>query len=380
MLPYEHLEYRILEFIAGSGELTWRPTDVPTLSTRVSADWNEVISALDRLHQQGLLEMRKWQDVRGWVSYGGVTTAEPFFLQGSGFELRMTSTARPYFERLQQNDRRHAPMSESIGARGKLKKCFVIMPIGKGEEQRRWREIYETIFKRTIETTGLDLQCERADDIHESGSIMRQVLVQLHSAPLVLADLTTQNPNVFYELGVRHAMGKRSILVGQSPQDSPFDTHQYRMLIYKYPADPADDFHLNVRAFLEDVIRNPKKPDNPVADLLPGLAEAADQVAIHALILELEDNLKAAGKFQIERTYVAPSNAEWLARRPLLNGLPEELRIEVASVYDKVRQWKAIVDSGINPLTGSMEIPRICQELKAKLPPLINRLKLLLEK
>jgi len=262
-----------------------------------------------------------------------------------------------------------------------MEKCFVIMPIGKTEEERKkWREIFEVIFKHSIEATGLELWCERADDIHESGSIMRQVLMQLHSARLVLADLTTQNANVFYELGVRHAMGKRSLLVGQSPQDSPFDTHQYRMLIYKHPADSSDHFHTNIGKFLKDAIDNPTKPDNPVADLLPGPTEAADHVAVRALNLELEDNLKTANHFQSDRSYVPPSNAEWLSRRALLHGLPENLRAEMTAVYDEVKLWKSIVDSGISPFMGSLEIPKICGELKRELPPIIAKLKGLLER
>src|SRR5262249_24104512 len=113
--------------------------------------------------------------------------------------------------------------------------CFVIMPIGRGKDREKWRDIYEAVFKQSVDASGLDLRCERADDIHESGSIMKQVLMQLNSARIVLADLTTQNANVFYELGVRHALEKRSVLVGQSPDDSPFDTRQYRMLVYKHP-------------------------------------------------------------------------------------------------------------------------------------------------
>ncbi len=171
-------------------------------------------------------------------------------------------------------------------------------------------------------------------------------------------------------------MGKRSILVGQSTHESPFDIHQYRMLIYKYPLDPSDDFHSNIREFLEDAIRNPEKPDNPVVDLIPIAAESANRAAIRGLTLELEDNLSTAGQFQSDRTYVAPSNTEWLSRRA---ELPEPLRIQLTPVYDKIRRWKSIVDSGINPLVGSMEIPKICQELRSEVPVLIDRLKELLK-
>ena len=99
------------------------------------------------------------------------------------------------------------------------------------------------------------------------------------------------------------------------------------------------------------------------------------KAAIRALVLELEDNDRAASQFQIERSYVAPSNAEWLNRRASLSGLPEELLGELTTPYEKIRRWKAIVDSGINPLMGSVEIPKTCQELRVELPPLISKLK-----
>jgi hypothetical protein len=253
--------------------------------------------------------------------------------------------------------------------------CFVVMPIGKGKDCERWRDIYEGVFKQSVEASGLDLRCERADDIHESGSIMKQVLIQLNSARIVLADLTTRNPNVFYELGIRHALEKRSVLVGQSPDDSPFDTNQYRMLVYRYPVDFSDDFHINVCQFLKDALHSPDKPDNPVSDLLPRTYIAAYKGGIRALILELEDDLKTAEHFQTGLAYIAPSNVEWLARRVNLQGLPDNLQAELASAYSKIHRWKSEVDAGIHPLIGSMEIPRICQELRSELPSLIAKLK-----
>jgi hypothetical protein len=256
-----------------------------------------------------------------------------------------------------------------------MDKCFVIMPIGKDAEYKKWRGIFEDVFKQSVEASGLDLKCERADDIHKSGSIMKQVLEQLNSARIVLADLTSQNPNVFYELGVRQALDKRSILVGQSPHESPFDTSQYRMLVYKYPVDLSDDFHLNIGQFLIEVLSNPDKPDNPVSDLFPKSEVAAYQSAIRALTFELEDDVKIAERFQTGLAFIAPLNAEWLARRANLQGLPENVQAELTAAYGKINRWKAEVDAGIHPLIGSMEIPKICQELKSELPPLIAKLK-----
>jgi DNA-binding transcriptional ArsR family regulator len=109
-------------------------------------------------------------------------------------------------------------------------------------------------------------------------------------------------------------------------------------------------------------------------------AADTDNAGLTALILELEDNLKDAAQFQTEHRYVAPSNTEWLNQRASLKGLPSGVQTELTAAHDKIRRWKVIADSGIHPLTGSMEIPKLCKELKGELPPLIAKLKQLIEK
>ncbi len=256
-----------------------------------------------------------------------------------------------------------------------MEKCFVIMPIGGDATQvKMWRDIYENVFRVRVEASGLGLTCERADDIHESGSVMKQVLLQLHTARIVLADLTGGNPNVFYELGVRHAFGKRSILVGQSPTESPFDTQQYRMLVYKYPIDLTDDFHLRIAGYLSDALNNSNKHDNPVSDLLIASKAVIPRAGIRALKMELEDNLRTAASFQSDRTYIAPSNEEWLKQRGELEGLDPNLFAALDSMYYGIRRWKGIVESGIKPQLGSSEIPEICRGAQIYIPGLIQKL------
>lgn len=82
-----------------------------------------------------------------------------------------------------------------------METCFVIMPIGKGDQQRnKWREIFGTIFRQSVQASRLGLKCERADDIHESGSIMKQVLLQLDSAKV------KEGLNVSIESGCEHSV------------------------------------------------------------------------------------------------------------------------------------------------------------------------------
>src|SRR5260370_37561658 len=98
--------------------------------------------------------------------------------------------------------------------------CFVIMPIGSPTRDRikydLFKEIYEDIIRPAVREANQELECIRADEIREAGNIVRDIVSHLCEAELVVADLTDQNPNVFYELGVRHALGKSTILLAQT--------------------------------------------------------------------------------------------------------------------------------------------------------------------
>jgi hypothetical protein len=110
--------------------------------------------------------------------------------------------------------------------------CFVMMPfanpIGK---------YYALIYEPAIKKAGLNPV--RADaDIFGTGKIMNQVWTGLNSAKVLVAELTGRNPNVFYELGLAHALKKPVVLVSKSEEDVPFDLHHIRVIYY----DVTDPF------------------------------------------------------------------------------------------------------------------------------------------
>ena len=87
--------------------------------------------------------------------------------------------------------------------------CFVIMGFGKKQDPYSTRTIdldesYNKIINTAVTQSGW--QCIRADQIVESAMIDRSMYALLYKADLVIADLTTLNPNAMYELGVRHTM------------------------------------------------------------------------------------------------------------------------------------------------------------------------------
>lgn len=90
-----------------------------------------------------------------------------------------------------------------------MKLCFVIMPIGSGDAYEVYLNRYTNIIRPAIEGYQKDgsrvFDAVRADFISKTGSINKTVIQHIYNADLVIADLTDLNPNVFYELGVRHA-------------------------------------------------------------------------------------------------------------------------------------------------------------------------------
>lgn len=85
------------------------------------------------------------------------------------------------------------------------KVCFVIAPIGEEESETRKRsdQVLKHIITAPVE--GLGYEVIRADKISEPGIITSQIIEYIVDADLVVADLTERNPNVFYELALRHA-------------------------------------------------------------------------------------------------------------------------------------------------------------------------------
>ena len=104
--------------------------------------------------------------------------------------------------------------------------CFVLMPFGP-----EWAdEVYEAI--RTA-CDGKFRSISRADE-HTGLVVMQDIWLAIQRAELIIADLTGKNANVFYELGIAHTLGRRTILLSQNRGDIPFDVGGMRHILYKW--------------------------------------------------------------------------------------------------------------------------------------------------
>jgi hypothetical protein len=92
---------------------------------------------------------------------------------------------------------------------------------------------FEPVFKAISKTCRLgSLKCLRVKDIWEHSAIMQDVFSLIFRANVVVCDFTGRNPNVFYEAGIAHTLGKHVIPISQSAHDVPFDLAHHRYLSY----------------------------------------------------------------------------------------------------------------------------------------------------
>ena len=127
--------------------------------------------------------------------------------------------------------------SKSKDKKKTRKSLFIISPIGQPSSET---EIYfDKVRRHIIDPVASDKNYHtiRADEISRPGRITSQIIEHLREDDLVIADLTKRNPNVFYELAVRHAVGKPVILLGEFGDDIPFDVAAQRVIFYDLDPD-----------------------------------------------------------------------------------------------------------------------------------------------
>lgn len=114
--------------------------------------------------------------------------------------------------------------------------CFVVGPIGKrGSKERIHSDaLFNKIIKPAFVSIRKNLHVVRADHISTPGMIDSQIVTHLIEAKLVIADLTTRNPNAFYELGIRHMANKPVIHIYKRGERIPADVSLFRAVEISY--------------------------------------------------------------------------------------------------------------------------------------------------
>lgn len=205
--------------------------------------------------------------------------------------------------------------------------CFVIMPFG------GWLDdYYDTIYSPAIEASGLDPH--RADDLFRPSTIVNDIWAYTKAAKLLVADLSGKNPNVFYELGLAHALGKPAILVAESMEDIPFDLRALRVIVYD---KNAPDWGALLRDKIEASIGEVLKA--PVAAVLPAFlnvkgGDSKASLTVHEKeLIEIRQELDLLrrelrgrdSRRDRGRVDIGPAEALQMIDDLLARGIPENL-------------------------------------------------------
>ncbi|MFN2396582.1 MAG: macro domain-containing protein [Bacteroidales bacterium] len=163
--------------------------------------------------------------------------------------------------------------------------CVVIMPFGKKEningEIIDFNQIYKEIIQEPIRAAGLKpLRC---DEIEKAGSIHRDMFEHIAQDDVAIVDLTNLNANVFYELGVRHALKNNvTVLIQATGTNIPFNIQGLRIIQYPAPGGDYSETRTLITRFIINGINN-KETDSPVAEVLENLKIEDKRKAINEI-------------------------------------------------------------------------------------------------
>lgn len=155
------------------------------------------------------------------------------------------------------------------------KTCFVIMPFGdkidKDGKTIHFDEVYDSFIEPTIKE--IDIECIRCDKIVEAGGIHNKMFFNIYDADVALVDITMLNPNVFYELGMRHTVKRNvTIIIQQAGTQIPFNISGFTVVPYKMDDPVALKFATDqIQTMIKNGMANVKRSDSPIYGVLPNL-------------------------------------------------------------------------------------------------------------
>jgi hypothetical protein len=154
------------------------------------------------------------------------------------------------------------------------KTCFVVMSIGEqkinGEtiSAASLKTKYDDLIKEAIIKVRPNIEVVRADDISLPGTITTDIITRLMHSDYVVADVTYPNPNVFYELGLRHACRTGTIIIKDKAGPSvPFDIAHLRYVEYENTTSGLKELSSKLAGYFDHFDRDPKRPDNHFQEL-----------------------------------------------------------------------------------------------------------------
>lgn len=211
------------------------------------------------------------------------------------------------------------------------KLCFVIMPFS---EERL--EVFTHGIAPACENAGFT--AVRVDQLKGHFNINRKIIEHIFACDAVIAEITDKNPNVFYEMGVAHSIGNKTIMIAQNAHDLPFDIRNYRCLIYKQTAAGLQKLQEQIVESLQELDDWGKSPSNPVQDFKPEEAFIANTEGLRRRLHQAELQLRE--KEKLLNAAIAPR--QWQLLQAEHQRLLYELKTKEQTSAQQVAQMEAL--------------------------------------
>lgn len=174
------------------------------------------------------------------------------------------------------------------------KTCFIITPIGSKDTpiRRKIDGIIKEVIEPVLNEFNYKLIVSHAD--LNSGSIKKKIIRDVYFSDLVIANLTEQNPNVMYELALRHASAKPVIHITEDIQNLPFDINDHRTIEYTNDIMGASSLKDDLRKMIAEIMSTDESISNPIVDSLEKktLINISEKIIdYNKLIMKLQEDI-----------------------------------------------------------------------------------------
>jgi len=185
------------------------------------------------------------------------------------------------------------------------KSCFIITPIGAIDSEvfKKTKGLISSVIDPVLNE--FDFKAVPAYEINNSGSITRQILKSIVNDKLVIANLTNLNPNVMYELAVRHAIRLPVIIMAEHGTNLPFDITDQRTIFYYDTLLGSEEAKPKLRLAIESALKD-ESVDNPIY-----------QVVEEATIIKGDKSEQSINEYLIRRLDQLENNISAIKQKPI---------------------------------------------------------------
>jgi hypothetical protein len=203
-----------------------------------------ILAGLGGSDGMGAYQISTWAPQKGWTNVASFGISMPGLSKEHNLKIEVRGSKLDIYDNEVHMLRHDVPFAlpesnigifvqspsevaiDNLSVDSVKKNVFVIMQF-----TAPYNELYTDVIKPVVTEAGFGV--ERADEISGPSLIIADICRKLREADLIIAEITPENPNVFYEVGFAHALGKPTILVAEQGRELPFDVSPFRTLFYE---------------------------------------------------------------------------------------------------------------------------------------------------